>query len=143
MAELIMAILGGAAFAFMLLPILRSAVGEQAEEATDSSGRSAKERREQLLENLADLDTELKMGKLSGSDYERIREAARRELHATGAHTVEESGETEPALEDSARSAARSPASGADNPKHCGRCGASNPPASKFCNECGARFDAA
>ncbi|MEW6365225.1 MAG: hypothetical protein AB1714_11395 [Acidobacteriota bacterium] len=143
MAELMMVVVAGAAFAFMLLPILRPAAGGEEREATDSGDRSAREKREQLLDNLADLDVDLKMGKLSEHDYERNREAAQRELRAAEARTTGFQGKTPTAPQARTGSATATAAPAADSPRRCSGCGVTNPPASKFCNECGARFDAA
>lgn len=122
MIVLVAAMLTVGAIAFTLL-IRSRAIGE---EPPESATRHLEERREQVYENLRDLQFEFRTGKLSDGDYQKTKLSLQQELAAVMAQ-IDAAG--------AAPEAAASPAP--PDPLTCPACGARFDRPMKFCGECG------
>lgn len=123
MLVLVAALLTVGSIAFTLLIRSRAIHEEPAESPT----RHLEERREQVYENLRDLQFEFRTGKLSEEDYQRTKVSLQRELAAVMAQIDAAGG--------GAPEAAASPPP--PDPLVCPACGARFDRPMKFCGECG------
>ena len=92
-------------------------------------------RKEVLMGNLADLDFEFAMGKLSEDDYRSIRDSLKRQ-------TLRVMEQLDVLVQsDAAMGGPESPKAGPEKatPSFCASCGGHLPPRESFCPQCGAR----
>ncbi len=122
MIVLVAALLTVGAIAFTLL-IRSRAIRE---EPLESPTWHLEERREQVYENLRDLQFEFRTGKLSDEDYQKTKLSLQKELAAVMAQIDAAGGAPEAA-------AAPPP----PDPLICPACGARFDRPMKFCGECG------
>lgn len=146
MTGLVLAALAVATFGYMLLPIFRQERSPAPIPKTDQRSRYLEEKREQILENIVDLDGEFQMGRLAPVDYERLREESVREAIDVEQKLSSESGKTavrpqSRANEEKARADQTATQTSAGS-WYCGQCGSANPRENSFCNECGAKIRA-
>lgn len=125
---LLLLLLAAAGVSFTLWPTLRGtdARWEFSEEDTPL-GRLAV-RKEVLVGNLADLDFEFAMGKLSEEDYRSVRENLRRQTLRI-MEQMDVIASTHAAVEKGAVAA--------DGRARCGSCQGELPPKARFCPQCG------
>ena len=132
--EIVLVAVAAGMGAYVLWPAL-TGVGPRWEISEDDTpeGRLAV-RKEVLVGNLADLDFEFAMGKMSEEDYRSIRESLKRQtLKVMEQIEVLEQSERavsgdRPAESGSSRSAA-----------FCSSCGSSLPGKARFCPDCGSK----
>lgn len=140
MTALAIALLAVGTFGFMLVPVFRDRREAGKEPAADQKQKYLQEKREQVLENIVDLDGEFQMGRLAEGDYRRLREESIQEVVALEKKLEPTVGGGEKAR--AQRSADVTPV-GSQPTKgrwFCGNCGAANTRTNKFCNECGAKI---
>lgn len=91
-----------------------------------------------ILGNIQDLDFEYKCGKLSDSDYERIRQ----EMTAEAVAVINDIDSVEAAqdLDVLIRREVSARKERVADSRICGSCGHPNPPKNKFCAECGTQL---
>lgn len=137
MTALVIALLAMGTFAFLLLPIFRPEGSDEAQVTADPKTRYLKEKREQILDNIVDLDGEFQSGKLGQDDYKRLRDEAIGDVLG-----LEQRIEQQPppaAVEPVAPPPAAAGSAPA-KPLFCGKCGAKNPRSNTYCNDCGAKI---
>ncbi len=150
MTALAIALLAVCTFGFMLIPVFRDRQEQGKNPVADQKQKYLQEKREQVLENIVDLDGEFQMGRLAEGDYRRLREESIQEVVALEKELEAASGGGEKTR--AQRVADETPVGsqpvgsqpvGSQPSKgrwFCGNCGASNPRTNKFCNECGAKI---
>ncbi len=116
-------------FGFVLMPLFKKKPEDAQDLKSTQKDLREREMHERILENLADLDDQLQMGKLDRSDYERLR----REVEGEG--TELNAVQTSVDVEATHRTTSQ-------KRKSCIKCNAVNPYGNRFCKECGAKIGA-
>ncbi|MBI2838502.1 MAG: hypothetical protein HYX75_09315 [Acidobacteria bacterium] len=145
MTALAIALLAVGTFGFMLIPVFRDRQEQGKNPVADQKQKYLQEKREQVLENIVDLDAEFQMGRLAEGDYRRLREESIQEVVALEKRLESTAGGSGMGKADSAAEATPvgSQPVGSQPSKgkwYCGNCGAANPRPNRFCNECGAKI---
>jgi hypothetical protein len=118
-------LLGLAALAFVVVPLLGEERSPEAPPPPEGKAEQLRARREALYESVRDLDFEHAMGKIGDADHQ----ATRGELMREAAAVLREL-DREPAAGHAPGSAAAA----------CPSCGEKSPPGARFCDACGTAF---
>lgn len=101
------------------------------------------QRKDTLLQNIADLDFEYRMGKLAEEDYQNLRGTLKSQA-AEAIEQIDVLAETETLLGRAPHGATRRAPTGASTPvasstdtARCESCGAALAPQARFCSSCG------
>ncbi len=134
MTELLLVLLAAVSVAFCFRPFMRGDLHQLAMSQNDTPIGRLNQRKETLLQNIADLDFEYNMGKLSDEDYETLRGNLKRQAMETleQIDLLRESNSMI-APKDAPKPRAVPSAS------FCSQCGASLGSKDRFCPACGAR----
>jgi len=128
---------------FCLWPFLRSNELETGTHTTDTPLGRLLQRKETLLQNIADLAFEYDMGKLSEEDFSAMRARLKAETMEV-IEQIEILQESEALLQGKSSSSRRSPdrpstGGGSTAARFCAACGEPLPPGARFCAACGAK----
>jgi len=118
---------------FCLWPFFRTRSATVATSAGDTPLGRLAQRKETILQNIADLDFEYRMGKLGEDDYHELRTTLKQQA-AEALEQMDVVQETEDLLAGGSKAPrARS----AVQAKFCTACGAALPAGARFCASCG------
>ncbi|HKI84792.1 MAG TPA: zinc ribbon domain-containing protein [Candidatus Krumholzibacteria bacterium] len=134
MTELLLVLLAVVSVAFCFRPFMRGNLHQMALSRSDTPIGRLNQRKETLLQNIADLDFEYNMGKLSEEDYSTLRG----NLKQQAMETLEQIDLLRESNSMLAPKGAPKPqlASGAS---FCSKCGTPLGTEDRFCSACGAR----
>jgi len=126
--------------AFCFRPFFRSNL-QVGTNTTDTPLGRLYQRKETLLQNIADLDFEYNMGKLAEEDFTQLRNG----LKVQAMETMEqiELLEESEAMVEGRREGRRKSHVPATPTRSCSACGEPLPPVARFCPGCGARVEEA
>lgn len=134
MTELLLVLLAAVSVAFCFRPFMRGDLHQLAMSQNDTPIGRLNQRKETLLQNIADLDFEYNMGKLSDEDYQSLRG----NLKLQAMETLQQ-------IDLLRESNSMFAPKGASKPKavstssFCSQCGTSLGTEDHFCSACGAR----
>ena len=128
------AVLGGAVLTAIFVPLFRKEETLESAVLEETQWDLLQRKKEVVLGNVQDLDFEYKCGKLSETDYQKIRS----EMMGEAARAIEEVEKLEADLD--LDSLIRREVAARKKSIGCPACGKRNPSPNKFCAECGAKL---
>jgi hypothetical protein len=133
MTELLLVLLGAVSIAFCFRPFMRGNLHPLALSRSDTPIGRLNQRKETLLQNIADLDFEYNMGKLSEEDYASLRGNLKRQA-------METLEQIDLLRESNAMIAPKGAAKAKAEPRDsfCSQCGTQLNAGDRFCSSCGA-----
>jgi hypothetical protein len=133
MTELLLVLLGAVSIAFCFRPFMRSNLHSLALSRSDTPIGRLNQRKETLLQNIADLDFEYNMGKLSDEDYASLRGNLKQQAMET-LEQIDLLRESNAMI--FPKGAAK--AKGEPRASFCAQCGTQLNAGDRFCSSCGA-----